>query len=400
VSNTEEIVRIAAKGDGVTASGLHVSLAAPGDLVTSEGVAQRGPHHVDPPCRHFGKCGGCELQHCDEASLAEFVTNRVVYAARQHGMEPGTLVPPHLSPPGSRRRATLHAINGGGRALVGFREGGSHRIVDMKQCDVLRRELFAIVEPLRAYLSKRRDKYAADIDLAVTDQGVDCAIRNLAVEGLDQTEDLLDFCREHGLARLALDQGYGPETFWEPELVTITFGGVAVPYPSGSFLQATLDGELALVDAAYEWLAGCSRIADLFSGLGTFAFALARNAEVTACEAARDAVLACKGAASRARSSVDVQHRDLFRNPLRAEELASFDGVVIDPPRAGARSQVEQLAQSAVPKIVYVSCNPSSWARDGAILAANGYELVELRPIGQFRWSTHVELASLFVKVG
>jgi 23S rRNA (uracil1939-C5)-methyltransferase len=398
VSNTEEIVRIAAKGDGVTASGLHVAGAAPGDIVTSDGVAERGPHHVEPPCAHFGKCGGCELQHCDETSLAEFVTNRVVHAARQHGLEPKTLAPAHLSPPNSRRRATLHAINGGGRALLGFRERGAHRIVDMKQCHILRPELFALVEPLRAYLSKRRDKYAADIDLTLTDQGADCAIRNLAIEGLEQTEGLLDFCRDQGLARLGLDPGYGPETFWEPEPVTVTLGGVAVPYPPGSFLQATLDGEQALVDAAGQWLAGCGRIADLFAGLGTFAFALAKNAEVTACEAARDAVLACKGAAGRHRVSVNAQHRDLFRNPLRAEELAAFDGVVIDPPRAGARSQVEQLALSAVAKITYISCNPSSWARDGAILAAHGYELAELRPVGQFRWSTHVELASLFVK--
>ncbi len=400
MSNTEEIIRIAAKGDGVTASGLHVAGAAPGDIVTPDGVAERGLHHVEPACQHFGKCGGCELQHCDEASLTEFVTNRVVHAARQQGLEAKTVTPVHLSPPNSRRRATLHAINGGGRALVGFRERGAHRIVDMKQCHILRPELFALVEPLRAYLSKRRDKYAADIDLILTDQGVDCAIRNLAIEGLEQTEDLLDFCREHGLARLGMDQGYGPETFWEPEPVTVTLGGVPVPYPSASFLQATLDGEKALAGAVCEWLADRSRIADLFSGLGTFAFALARNAEVTACEAARDAVLACKGAASRQRISADVQHRDLFRNPLRAEELAAFDGVVIDPPRAGARSQVEQLAQSTLPKIAYISCNPSSWARDGAILAANGYELEELRPVGQFRWSTHVELASLFVKAG
>ena len=88
----------------------------------------------------------------------------------------------------------------------------------------------------------------------------------------------------------------------------------------------------------------------------------------------------------------------MFRNPLRAEELRGFDGVVLDPPRAGAREQAVQLAASEVPRIAYVSCNPSSWARDGKLLAEAGYRLAELRPVGQFCWSSHVELVSLFVR--
>lgn len=322
----------------------------------------------------------------------------MVHAARSQGLEPGTVAPVHLSPPRSRRRATLHAINGGGRAVVGFSEGGSHRLVDIKECQVLDPGLFALVEPLRAWLSQRRDKYAAQIDLTLADQGVDCAIRNIKVEGLHQVESLLDFCRGQHLARLMLDQGFGPEAFWEPEPITVTLGGVAVPLPSGAFLQATHDGEQALVGAVREWLDGAGQVADLFSGLGTFAFALAGPAQVLAAEAGRDAVLACKAAAMRARVPVEAVHRDLFRNPLRPDELARFDLVVLDPPRAGARSQVEQLAQSAVPRIAYVSCNPSSWARDCALLVERGYRLADLRPVGQFRWSTHVELASLFVR--
>ncbi len=399
MSGNELILRIAAKGDGVTASGHHVAGAAPGDTVNGAVVVERGAHYVEPPCKHFGRCGGCELQHCDEDALAEFVTNRVSFAATQHGLDAKRVMPAHLSPPQSRRRATLHAVNGGGgRAMMGYREKGSHRVVDLSQCHILAPELFAIIGPLKAWLAKRKGKYAADIDLALVDQGVDCAIRNITVEGLEQTEELLDFCRENGVARLGLDQGYGPETFWEPEPVTITLGGTRVPYPAGSFLQATLDGEQALVSAVSEWLDGATNVADLFAGLGTFAFALAANSQVTAYEAAREAVLACKSAARNGGIAVDGQHRDLFRNPLRPQELAQFDGVVLDPPRAGARSQVEQLAQSAVPRIAYVSCNPSSWARDGALLIAAGYELAEVHPVGQFRWSTHVELASLFLK--
>lgn len=396
MSTTEEIVRVAAKGDGVTASGRHAALAAPGDLLLADGTLQPGPHRATPPCRHFGRCGGCQLQHLDEETLAQFVHDRVLNAAEGQGLAPQRVAPAHLSPPRTRRRATLRAINGGGRPLIGFNEGGSHKVVDMRECYVLAPELFALVEPLRAMLAPRRDRYALEIQLALADQGVDCAIKGLGLEGLEQTEALLDFCRDRGLARLTLDQGYGAETFWEPEPLTVSLSGVPVDFPAGSFLQATHDGEAALVAATREWLAGSAVVADLFAGLGTFAFALAGPARVLAAEAARDAHLACRAAAGRARVPIEAAHRDLFRNPLQPDELARFDAVVLDPPRAGAREQVIQLAASSVPRVAYVSCNPSSWARDARLLVDAGYRLAELRPVGQFRWSTHVELASLF----
>lgn len=396
--DAEEIVRVAAKGDGVTASGRHAPLAAPGDILHPDGTLQPGPHHAQPPCRHFGRCGGCQLQHLDEETLAGFVRDRVLYAAVGQGLVPEQVAPVHLSPPRTRRRTTLRAINGGGRPLIGFNEAASHKVVDMRECHVLAPELFALIEPLRTMLAPRRDRYALEISLTLADQGVDCAIKGLALEGLAQTEALLDFCRDRGLARLTLDQGFGPETFWEPDPVTVTLSGVKVDYPAGGFLQATADGEAALASAVREWLGASERVADLFAGLGTFAFALAGPGRVLVAEAARDAHVACRTAAGRARVPVEAVHRDLFRNPLRPDELRGFDAVVLDPPRAGAREQVLQLAASGVPRIAYVSCNPSSWARDGRVLADGGYRLVELRPVGQFRWSTHVELASLFAR--
>ncbi|MFT4026126.1 MAG: RsmD family RNA methyltransferase [Novosphingobium sp.] len=418
MSETEEIVRIAAKGDGVTASGRFAWGAAPGDLLLADDTLQWGPHHIAPACRHFGQCGGCQLQQLDEVSLADFVEKRVANASASQELGAELLAPPHLSPPGSRRRASLRAESSGGRIVIGFREAKSHRLVELAECPVLVPELVAILAPLRKLLitlgrsdkdAKSRKarpggrhampKLAADIELAWTEQGADLGIKGLAVEGLQGSEAILDFARAHGLARLTLDQGYGPETLWEPEPVTVALGGVSVGFPPGAFLQATLDGEQALVAAAREWLAGSAAVADLFAGLGTFAFALARDgAKVLAVEAARDAHLACKAAAGRSQLPVHALHRDLFRNPLLADELNRFDAVVLDPPRAGARDQVERLAEAAVPHLVYVSCNPSSWARDAATLVDGGYRLAELRPVGQFRWSTHVELASLFVR--
>ncbi len=402
VSAGEPILRVAAKGDGVTASGRHVPLAAPGDLLLDDGTLEPGPHRAEPPCRHYGRCGGCQLQHLSEAALADFVRDRVVLAAEGQGLAAQMVAPVHLSPPCTRRRTTLHVSGGGGRPMIGFREAGSHRIVDMRECHVLAPELFALIEPLRRLLTPRRGRWAADITLALTDQGVDCALKGISVEGLEQTEALLDFCRDQRLARFTLDQGYGPEPLWEPEPVTAMLAGVSVDYPPGTFLQATADGEAALATAARDWLGRCSAVADLFAGLGTFAFALAgtegQGGRVLAVEAAREAHLACRAAGRRYRLPVEAVHRDLFRSPMRVEELRGLDGVLLDPPRAGAREQVAQLAGSEVPRIAYVSCNPASWARDARVLAEAGYTLAELRPVGQFRWSTHVEVASLFVR--
>ena len=396
----EPIVRVAAKGDGVTASGRFVARAAPGDVLLPDGALRTGPHHAAPACRHYGTCGGCQLQHLDEETLATFVRERVANAAAGQGFDPALVGPAHLSPPGSRRRATLHAATVAGRIAIGYREGGSHRLVDLAECPVLVPELAALIAPLRKLLARQGGRIGADIEMTLADQGADLAIKGLSAEGLAATEAMLDFARAQGLARLTLDQGYGPEALWEPEPVTVTLSGVAVPLPPGSFLQATADGEAALAASAREWLAGSATVADLFAGLGTFAFALAgAGTKVLAAEAARDAHLACKGAAGRAQRPVHALHRDLFRNPLQPDELNRFAAVLLDPPRAGAREQVGRIAESTVGRVVYISCNPSSWARDAATLLAGGYALREVRPVGQFRWSTHVELASLFERV-
>ncbi|GAA4039180.1 hypothetical protein GCM10022213_06420 [Parerythrobacter jejuensis] len=286
----------------------------------------------------------------------------------------------------------------GAQVLIGYREGRSHKLVDLSECHVLRPELFSLVAPLRELLQLWEGRLAADIELALIDQGVACGIKGIRAVGLSQTEALLDFARDNDLARLSLDDGLGPETVWEPEPATMTLGGVPVAFPAGAFLQATEDGERALVGAAKEWLAGITPVADLFSGLGTFALSLAGPSKVLAAEASRDAHLACQSAARRSGKPVFPQHRDLFRNPLTAEDLSKFGAVLLDPPRAGARDQILQIAQSSIPRVVYISCNPASWAKDAKTLVEAGFLLDEVRPVGQFRWSTHVELASLFTR--
>lgn len=394
---SEPIIRLAAKGDGVTASGRHVAGAVPGDFVDVAGEVTAGPHHSAPACRHYGTCGGCQLQHADDTVLADFVRDRVLYAANGQGLEPAEVLPVHLSPPRTRRRAGLHGLRTAKGAALGYREGGSHRVVDLAECPVLHPALAKLIAPLRRFVADYGPpKKMVGIDLTLADQGVEANLVHFPLEGLAPTEAALDFAREQGLARLTIDQGYGAETLWEPEPVTVTLGRVPVGLPPGSFLQATADAEAQMAADASEWLAGARLVADLFAGLGTFAFALRQDRKVLAVEAERTAHLACKTAGALAGGNVLALHRDLFRNPLQPDELNRFDGVLLDPPRAGARAQVAEIAASTLGRVVYVSCNPSSWARDAATLAAAGFRLTKLRPVGQFRWSTHVELVSLF----
>ncbi|ASY45223.1 MAG: class I SAM-dependent RNA methyltransferase [Pseudomonadota bacterium] len=391
------IIRIAAKGDGITADGRHAALTAPGDRLLTDGTTIAGPHRVEPPCVHFPTCGGCELQHVDEPSLADFVTGRVVGALAGQGIVAQTVLPPHLSPPMTRRRASLRAVRAGKTVTIGFAESGSHKLIDLSMCAVLDPRLFALLAPLRGLLRLiLPDKRAAHVRMSLIDQGVDLLLEGVKVEGLAADEGLGDFARTLGLARLTIDEGDGPQTRWEPEAATVTFGGVPVAFPPFSFLQATPDGEAALVGAVREAMPDTGAVADLFCGLGTFALALGAARPVYAAEGARDVVLALKLAGQRAQRRMVADHRDLFRRPLTPEELNRFAAVVIDPPRAGAREQVMQLAASSVPVIAYVSCNPASFARDAVHLVGGGYRLDQVRPVGQFRWSTHVEMVGIF----
>lgn len=388
MNDASTIVRVAARGEGVTADGRHVAFAAPGDRVGADGAIEAGPHHQTPPCRHFPECGGCQLQHLDDAAWSQFIIDRIAGGLAAHGLS-AEIRAPALSPPRTRRRATLHAEPSG---RVGFAVEKSHAIVDLAECHVLAPELFALVAPLRRLIHKLRPKRRLDIHLTLADQGVDVLVNGIMPEGLAAAEAITAFAEANRLARMAFDEGYGPETRWEPDAVTITLGGVPVPLPAGSFLQATREGEAALVDSVCAIVGDAPVVADLFAGLGTFALALPRK--VYAAEAGREAIMALKAAAGRSQRPVFTEHRDLYRRPLTPAELDRFGAIVIDPPRAGAKEQAEALAASRAPRLAYVSCNPSSFARDVKVMVDGGWRIDWIQPVGQFRWSTHVELAA------
>ncbi len=394
-ANAELIIGFAARGDGLTASGRFVAGAVPGDHVTDLAEIIPGPNRQTPPCRHFGRCGGCQLQHVTDEAYAGFVRDRITSALVGQKVAIPEIRTPHLSPAHARRRVALRALKAGKHIQLGFAEGASHKLIDLAECPVMARELFMLLGPLkRLLLLILKDRRPTDIRMTIADQGVDLLIAGGEADGLEAIEALSDFARTHKLARLSLDEGYGPQVRWEPEPVTVTFGGLAVPLPEAAFLQATTDGEAALVAAVTEAVGDAAECADLFAGLGTFTFAL--PGKIHAVEGARDAILALQQAANRGLRAVTVEHRDLFRRPIPTADLNRFDAIVIDPPRAGAKEQVEEIAASRVPIIASLSCNPATFARDARILIGGGYQLDWIAPVGQFRWSNHVELAARF----
>ncbi|MGN7928727.1 class I SAM-dependent RNA methyltransferase [Sphingopyxis sp. 22461] len=393
------IERIAARGDGVTGDGRHVAGAVPGDRVRDDGIIIPGPNRTDPMCRHFGKCGGCQLQHVAEPALADFVRDRVAGGLEGQEVTGIQVLPAMLSPEQSRRRAVLTALRTGKQVAIGFNAAQSNQIVDMRMCPLLLPELFALIAPVRDLLVMiAQPRRPVKVKLQMLDQGVELILEGVKAEGLDAAMALQDFAGAHKLARFAIDQGDGLEILWQPEPPTMRFGDILVEVPPFAFLQPTSAGQAALIEAVTKAIGDAGAVADLFAGVGTFALSVQAGRKVYAAEGARDAIAALTGAANRARALVATEHRDLFRRPLVPAELNRFGAIILDPPRAGAEEQVKQLAASAAPVIAYVSCNPASFARDAKTLIEGGYTLDWVQPVGQFRWSTHVELAAKFSK--
>ena len=265
--NAGVIVRVASRGDGVTADGRYIPLAAPGDRLAEGGGLIEGPQHQTPPCHHFHECGGCQLQHLTESASEGFARDRISEALRSQNVDFDKFEHAHISPAHSRRRVALRAAKLGKSIALGFSGAGSHRIIDMHECPIMEPRLFSLVAPLRDFAEQWVGRKAQwQCKLALVDQGIDLLIEGYEPEGLPAIEALTDFARENGLARLSVDGGYGPETRYEPEPVTVTLGGVAVPYPAYAFLQATEDGQHALQGAVVECVSQASKIADLFAG--------------------------------------------------------------------------------------------------------------------------------------
>jgi 23S rRNA (uracil1939-C5)-methyltransferase len=362
-------------------------------------LLEASPDRVAPPCRHFGTCGGCALQHLAWQPYLDFKRGLVVDALRRQGLGDAPVGAIAASPPGSRRRATLEAKRAGGTLLLGFHGRASHHIVDLGECPVLLPELARLLAPLRTLLGRLLPAGGgATVQLGAGPGGVDLGLILPVMPELEQLERLTAFAEAEDLARLWWRVGeMAPMPAAQRRSLGLRFGAVPVDPPSGGFLQATAAGEAALSAAVVEALAAADRVADLFAGCGTFALALGLRAELHAVEGDGAALAALSAAARRAGlGPVTTERRDLDARPLLVPELKRFDAVLFDPPRAGAKAQVEQLAGSAVPVVVGVSCNPATFARDARILVDGGYRLESVLPVDQFVWSPHVELVGRF----
>ncbi|GGF41765.1 RNA methyltransferase [Aliidongia dinghuensis] len=362
-------------------------------------VIAPSPSRIEPACRHFGTCGGCALQHLAWQPYLDFKRDLVVDALRRQGLADVPVEAVAPSPPESRRRATLEAKRTSGGVLLGFHARASHQIVDLGECPVLLPDLARLLPSLRTLLATLLlPGGSATVLLGQGPGGIDLGLALAAAPDLEQLERLTAFADAQDLARLWWRVGdMAPVPAAQRRPLGHRFGDVPVEPPAGGFLQATADGEAALTAEVVAALAGAERVADLFAGCGTFGLALGARALLHAVEGDAAALGALTAAARRAGLGfVSTERRDLDARPLLAAELRRFDAVLFDPPRAGAKAQVEQLAKSTVPRVIGVSCNPATFARDARILVDGGYHLERVLPVDQFVWSPHVELVGRF----
>ncbi len=403
MTQTFTISRLGHQGDGIAEGPVFAPRTLPGEVVSGTVVGQLlteirvetpSDQRVKAPCRHYKSCGGCQLQHASDAFVADWKVEIVRKALDAQGIE-ADMRPIHTSPERSRRRATVAVRRTKKGTLAGFHGRASDTITEIPDCHLLHPDLIAaipVAEALALLGGSRKGVLA--VTLTLSEGGLDVAVKG--GKPLDGPLELAlaQATEHHGLARLS----------WEGEVIATRqqpvqrFGAAEVVPPSGAFLQATKDGEQALLQAVLKATEGAKRVADLFAGSGTFSLPLAQTAEVHAVEGEADMTAALDQGWRKAKGlkRVTTEARDLFRRPLMPDELWHFDAIVLDPPRAGAEAQVSELAQAKRPVIAYVSCNPVTFARDAKTLVNAGYTLEWVQVVDQFRWSSHVELAARF----
>ncbi|HEU0217929.1 MAG TPA: class I SAM-dependent RNA methyltransferase [Stellaceae bacterium] len=408
--------RLGQQGDGIAewrGEPVFLPFTVPGDRVRAEIGLRRGAGRegrvverlaaamsgrAEPACRHFGRCGGCALQHLPTEAYQAIKLGGLTEALRRARIDPALVAPLRTVPPGRRRiRLGLQRPKDSrALAVVGFRERFSHTLVDLAECVVMEPALYALVAPLRQSVPRWLAPGAnAEALLTHCDSGIDLLIESTETPGLRTLEALATFATEQDIARIVWRSGTIDTPIVERRRVRVMFSGVVVPFPPGGFLQASEAAEPVLVAAVLTAIGDRRPVIDLYAGLGTFTFALAGAGPVHAVEGDAAAIAALGQAASFVRG-VTLERRDLDRSPVPAAELSRYAAAVFDPPRAGARRQAEALAASAPDTVVAVSCNPATFARDAATLIAGGFRLERVVPVDQFVFTPHLELVATF----
>jgi 23S rRNA (uracil1939-C5)-methyltransferase len=397
----ETVERLTLAGLGQLADGKLLERVLPGEEVEvlpdgSARIVTPVVDRVKPPCRHFKSCGGCAMQHATDEFVGAWKTSVVERAMTARDL-PFPFRTLHTSPPQSRRRARLSGRRTKKGAMVGFHAKGSDALIDVPDCQLLSPTIvagFPALEALTVIAASRK----SEINLTVTDTlgGLDVLVETERELSGQLRVELAGLAEAHNLARLA----------WNDEVVVTRkppeqqFGVARVAPPAGAFLQATAEGEAALIAAVLEAATGAKRIVDLFSGAGTFTLPLAAHSGVHAVEDSADMLETLDRGWRHASGlkTVTTESRDLYRRPLEPDELDKFDLAVLDPPRAGADAQIATICQSKMKRVVMVSCNPVTFSRDSAALLAAGFELQWIDVVDQFRWSPHIEVFGNFTR--
>ena len=395
------IDRLGHLGHGIAPGPIYVPGTLPGEVVegTLEGdrlldpkIVTPSPDRVKPPCRHARACGGCQLQHASDSFVAQWKQQVVETALAGQGLT-ASFLPLMTSPPSSRRRATLSARRTKSGVLIGFHARASDTIAEIPDCQLLHLGVLAAFPGLQALVLAGGSRTTElSLQVTLTRGGPDVVVTGGKPLDAALWMDLARLVETHGFSRLTWDG----ETVALRDRPALTMGHATVVPPAGSFLQATTEGESALLAAVRHALGPQKRVVDLFSGVGTFTLPLAEIMEVHAVEGDTAMTKALDLAARNTPNlhRISTETRDLFRRPLEPDELLTFTGAVIDPPRAGAEAQTATLAASKVSVIAAVSCNPVTFARDAKTLTDKGYRLDWIQVVDQFRWSTHIELVA------
>lgn len=408
------IARLGARGDGIAESAdgpLFIAGALPGETVLVRPGAARADgreaalveivrpsaQRIVPPCRHFGACGGCAVQHLEPGAYRTWKRDMLAEALRRRGFADPPVAEVTSAPPGARRRARFALLRGRDGPQPAFRAARSHDLVAPVKCPVIDPRL---LEAARALARALEPRGVEEVEVTVTDGGLDVMAIARRPPSPDESMDLAVLAEDADLARVAWrEQGRPAYAVVERRLPALAAGPASVVLPPGAFVQPTAWGEAAIVAATTAILPEGGRLADLYAGCGLLGLALSGGRQVTACEG----IAAMASAAQRAADTAGIadyraQVRDLEEQPLDPAALSRFDAVLLDPPRGGARAQSERLAASGVATVAYVSCHPGTFARDARILADGGYELVAVTPLDQFLWSHHLELVARFAR--
>ncbi|WP_373505013.1 class I SAM-dependent RNA methyltransferase [Aestuariivirga sp.] len=373
-----------------TLPGETVRAAGDGERLALGEILEASPDRESPFCKHYGRCGGCQLQHWKEESYRNWKMSLVEQALSARGLEAKVsgIIDAHGT---GRRRVALHVRRRDGGVTAGYMEARSHRLLDIDTCPILEPALDRAFDIGRLIGVRLGD---CDVALTSTLTGLDVSVKAERKFFAQEHANLASLVSELRIARLSVN-GEVIATAVTPRIAT---GCAEVALPPGGFLQATAEGEAVLARLVQDGVGKSKSVADLFCGTGPFAFRLAERGKVEAYDSDRAAIAALQSAvkSTPGLKPLVAAARDLFREPLVPNEMKGFDAVVFDPPRAGAEAQAKQLARSAVNTVVAVSCDASSFARDAEILVGGGYALKQVTAVDQFKWSSHVETVAVF----